>query len=88
MLRSYSISGSERAGTFRVSIKRGEGAGSRYFHDQMKAGDLIDVSAPRGNFTLARRRESGDRVFVSAGIGATRRYWQCCIQLADRVLSP
>jgi len=69
MLRSYSMSGPQNVGTFRVSVKRGEGAGSRYFHDQMKVGDAIDVSAPRGNFTLS----AGENpiVLLSAGIGAT-----------------
>lgn len=69
MLRSYSVSGPEHLGTFRVSVKRSDGVGSRYWHDHVKVGDLIDVSAPRGDFTLA----AGENpiVFLSAGIGAT-----------------
>jgi ferredoxin-NADP reductase/MOSC domain-containing protein YiiM len=67
--RSYSISGQQDQGTYRISVKRGSGAGSQYFHDHIHAGDLIKVSAPRGTFTLA----PGSRpvVLLSAGIGAT-----------------
>ena len=68
-LRSYSMSGAPHAGTYRISVKREDGAGSRYFHDRVRAGDLLQVSAPRGSFVLA----DGDQpvVLVSAGIGAT-----------------
>jgi len=69
ILRSYSISGPQDAGRYRVSVKRAAGDGSRFFHDRIQAGDLIEVSAPRGSFTLA----PGDNpiVLLSAGIGAT-----------------
>src|SRR5271167_4723340 len=32
ILRSYSMSGPQGAGTYRISVKRADGAGSRYFH--------------------------------------------------------
>ncbi len=69
VLHSYSMSGPQNAGTYRVSVKRAGGVGSRFFHDRLKAGDLLNVSAPRGTFTLA----AGDTpvVLLSAGIGAT-----------------
>jgi len=69
ILRSYSMSDTPDAGKYRISVKRAAGAGSRYFHDRVRAGDLLQVSAPRGSFTLA----AGDTpvVFLSAGIGAT-----------------
>jgi ferredoxin-NADP reductase/MOSC domain-containing protein YiiM len=68
-LRSYSMSGSRNAGTYRVSVKRAEGLGSRFFHDSIHVGDTLQVSAPRGSFILAE----GDSpvVLLSAGIGAT-----------------
>ena len=67
--RSYSMSGPQGVGTYRISVKRAEGTGSRFFHDQVHAGDTLQVSAPRGNFTL----EASDNpvVLLSAGIGAT-----------------
>jgi ferredoxin-NADP reductase/MOSC domain-containing protein YiiM len=69
ILRSYSMSGPPGTGKYRISVKRATGAGSRYFHDRVRAGDLLQVSAPRGSFTLA----PGNRpvVLLSAGIGAT-----------------
>ena len=69
IMRSYSMSGPQDAGTYRVSVKRAEGAGSHFFHDRIRAGDMLQVSAPRGSFTLA----AGDSpvVLLSAGIGAT-----------------
>jgi ferredoxin-NADP reductase/MOSC domain-containing protein YiiM/ferredoxin len=69
IVRSYSMSGPPEAGTYRVSVKRGAGPGSQYFHDELRAGDLLQVSAPRGNFTLADSELPV--VLLSAGIGAT-----------------
>jgi ferredoxin-NADP reductase/MOSC domain-containing protein YiiM len=69
LLRSYSISGASVEGTYRVSVKRAQGAGSRYFHDRVREGDSLQVSAPRGSFTLGPG--STPVVLLSAGIGAT-----------------
>jgi ferredoxin-NADP reductase/MOSC domain-containing protein YiiM/ferredoxin len=69
ILRSYSMSGPPGAGTYRVSVKRSTGVGSRYFHDHVRVGDLLQVSAPRGSFTLAPG--NNPLVLLSAGIGAT-----------------
>ncbi len=69
VMRSYSMSGPPRAGTYRISVKRADGEGSRFFHDHIHAGDLLQVSAPRGNFTLAA--DNKPVVMLSAGIGAT-----------------
>ncbi len=68
-LRSYSMSGPPGTGTYRVSVKRAEGIGSRFFHDRIRAGDMLQVSAPRGNFTLAEGKSP--IALLSAGIGAT-----------------
>ncbi len=69
VLRSYSMSGPPGAGTYRVSVKRSTGIGSRYFHDSIQEGDMLQVSAPRGSFTLAPGNHP--LVLLSAGIGAT-----------------
>jgi ferredoxin-NADP reductase/MOSC domain-containing protein YiiM/ferredoxin len=69
ILRSYSMSGPQGAGTYRVSIKRAEGAGSQYFYERVQAGALLQVSAPRGSFTLVQ--DDRPVVLLSAGIGAT-----------------
>jgi len=53
-----------------VSIKREpHGAAGAYIDDKLQAGDVVDVSAARGNFTL--RRGDAPVVFLSAGIGVT-----------------
>src|SRR5580658_5919570 len=70
LLRNYSMSGMPGACTYRVSVKREvNGAVSSYLHDHADVGDSLEVSAPRGGFTL----KSGDApvVLLSAGIGAT-----------------
>jgi ferredoxin-NADP reductase/MOSC domain-containing protein YiiM/ferredoxin len=69
ILRSYSMSGPPGAGTYRVSVKRSTGVGSRYFHDSVRVGDELQVSAPRGSFTPAP--DNNPLVLLSAGIGAT-----------------
>jgi len=68
LLRSYSISGSQTGGTYRVSVKR-EGSASSFLHEHIHIGDLLQVSAPRGTFTLTRSKDPV--VLLGAGIGAT-----------------
>jgi ferredoxin-NADP reductase/MOSC domain-containing protein YiiM/ferredoxin len=67
--RSYSISNIGEGGVYRVSVKLGSGTGSRHIHHHVHAGDLLEVSAPRGAFTL--RNDANPVVFLSAGIGVT-----------------
>jgi ferredoxin-NADP reductase/MOSC domain-containing protein YiiM len=70
LLRSYSLSDTSSADHYRVSIKQElNGVASTYLHSHVQLGDVLDVSAPRGVFTL----RAGDRpiVLLSAGVGAT-----------------
>ena len=70
LLRNYSMSGMPGTSTYRVSVKReSNGVVSSYLNDHAQAGDILEVSAPRGGFIL----NSGDApvVLLSAGIGAT-----------------
>lgn len=70
LIRSYSLSNEPSAERYRVSIKREpHGAGGAYIDEKLQLGDVVDASAPRGNFTLV----AGDHpiVFLSAGIGVT-----------------
>jgi len=68
LIRSYSLSDLPDERGYRISVKR-EGAGSRYMHENVRVGDLLDVAAPRGNFVL--RPGTGPVVLISAGVGAT-----------------
>lgn len=69
VVRSYSISGASDSGTYRISVKRETGEGSRHFVDATEVGDKLEISAPRGEFVL----RAGGRpvVLLSAGIGVT-----------------
>jgi ferredoxin-NADP reductase len=70
VLRSYSLSGAPHAARYRITIKEEpHGIASAYLIRQVRTGDVLDVSAPRGAFTL----QSGDRpvVLLSAGVGVT-----------------
>ena len=70
VLRSYSLSGLPGTGHYRVSIKQEEnGLASTYLHTQIKPGSILEVSAPRGSFTL--RSGSEPVVLLSAGVGVT-----------------
>jgi ferredoxin-NADP reductase/MOSC domain-containing protein YiiM len=70
LLRNYSLSGPPSADYYRVSVKREEGgAASTYLHSRVRPNDVLDVSAPRGSFTLLPG--DGPVVLLSAGVGAT-----------------
>jgi ferredoxin-NADP reductase/MOSC domain-containing protein YiiM len=68
LTRSYSLSDVPGPAGFRISVKR-EGAASRRLHDGVRAGDVLEVAAPRGAFVL--RPGDGPVVLLSAGVGAT-----------------
>lgn len=70
LLRSYSLSGDPAATRYRITIKRElNGVASSYIFDHVDVNSLLDVSAPRGTFTL--REGGGLVVLLSAGVGAT-----------------
>jgi ferredoxin-NADP reductase/MOSC domain-containing protein YiiM len=70
VLRSYSLSDLPAADHFRISVKSElNGIGSSFLCNRAHPGDLLDVSAPRGSFTL--RPSQNPVVLLSAGVGAT-----------------
>jgi ferredoxin-NADP reductase len=70
LLRNYSLSDTPSADHYRVSVKQEvNGAASMYVHNQVRVGDVLEVSAPRGNFTF--RPGNSPVVLLSAGVGAT-----------------
>ena len=70
VLRSYSLSDLPAADHLRISVKSElNGIGSSFLCSHTQEGDLLDVSAPRGSFTL--RPSANPVVLLSAGVGAT-----------------
>jgi len=71
--RSYSICTAPHAASPAVSIKRVAGGRmSNYLHDNIKAGQTIDVLAPEGRFTvLPDAALARDHYFFAAGSGIT-----------------
>ncbi|MGO9589790.1 MAG: MOSC domain-containing protein [Candidatus Acidiferrales bacterium] len=70
VLRSYSLSDLPAADHFCISVKSElNGIGSSFLCDRAREGDVLDVSAPRGSFTL--RPGQSPVVLLSAGVGAT-----------------
>ncbi|MCJ8297572.1 MAG: 2Fe-2S iron-sulfur cluster-binding protein [Pseudomonadales bacterium] len=81
VLRCYSISSDVKdPQSYRISVKREvapegavnalHGIGSCWLHDLTKAGDLLEISAPRGHFILDKN-SSRPVVLLSAGVGQT-----------------
>ena len=72
IMRQYSLIAAERDPlSYVVGIKRDAGSrgGSRYIHDELRVGALIDIEPPRNNFPLAEDAE--DTVLFAGGIGIT-----------------
>jgi len=70
LIRMYSLCGPQDASSLRIAVKReAKGAGSIYMHEQVHDGDILEISAPRGTFTLSEGREP--LVLLSAGVGVT-----------------
>jgi ferredoxin-NADP reductase/predicted pyridoxine 5'-phosphate oxidase superfamily flavin-nucleotide-binding protein len=68
--RSYSLSGSPFAPTYRLSIKREDrGVASRFLHDQIVSGNMIEARRPSGEFVVPSSH--CPLVLVSAGVGVT-----------------
>jgi nitric oxide dioxygenase len=75
-LRQYSLSDAPRIGSYRISVKREDGAGtpagmvSNWLHQNVEAGSILQVSHPFGKFTPDTE---GDQpiVLLSAGVGVT-----------------
>jgi len=69
-VRSYSLSSATTDGTYRISVKQEpHGVASGYLDQKLRAGAVLDVAAPRGDFTLGDG--DGPVLLVSAGIGVT-----------------
>ncbi len=79
LIRCYSLSDHPQQTHYRVSIKRAPapagaaapaGLSSGIFHDQIREGDILDLRAPAGNFTL-EPTDPDPVVLIGGGIGLT-----------------
>ena len=70
VLRNYSLSDTPSSDHYRISVKHeANGVASTYLHTKVQQGDVLEVSAPRGSFTLLP--DNSPVVLLSAGVGAT-----------------
>jgi len=80
-VRNYSLScGPGDQDRYRITVKKvppppnkpdvPPGAGSSFLHDNLKVGDLLEVSSPAGKFILDRL-DPRPAVFLAGGIGVT-----------------
>jgi ferredoxin-NADP reductase/ferredoxin len=67
--RSYSLCGPPGANTYRIGVKNEPGLASSFLHQSVRAGSRLEISAPRGAFTLATG--ATPVVLISAGVGVT-----------------
>lgn len=75
--RQYSISSVPDSSHYRISVKREQGFHlntngmiSNHLHDFVKEGDVVDLTAPTGNFVLDKDLSS-PVMFISGGVGLT-----------------
>jgi ferredoxin-NADP reductase/MOSC domain-containing protein YiiM len=69
-MRSFSLSGAPATSEYRISVKREDsGLVSRWLHEHVEPGSVLDVAAPRGDFYLTEANTAV--VLISAGIGVT-----------------
>ncbi len=70
--RSYTIASSpSRPGHCELTIKREDnGTASRHMHEQIRVGDVLNVSAPAGHFTFTGA-EADSIVLIGGGVGIT-----------------
>ena len=67
--RSFSLCGAPGEATYRIAVKNEGGQGSGFMHQKVRAGSRLEISAPRGSFTLAGG--ATPVVLLSAGVGVT-----------------
>ena len=68
--RNYSLSQAADGHSLRISVQReAQGVVSNYLHDQVDVGNVLDVFAPAGHFTLDNSAQP--LVLIGGGIGIT-----------------
>ncbi|MCD7035231.1 NO-inducible flavohemoprotein [Metabacillus sp. GX 13764] len=74
MIRQYSLSDAPGQNHYRISVKREastpEGKVSNYLHDFVKEGDIVEITAPAGDFVLDSEKTS-PVTLIGGGVGVT-----------------
>ena len=70
--RNYSISCAPNGETYRISVKREENGkgGSKFFHDHVEVGTVLEITPPAGDFFLDDQPQR-PVVLLSGGVGLT-----------------
>ena len=69
LIRTYSVSSAPSDNQLRISVKA-QGPASRYLHEQLNVGDVLEIRHPLGSFTLKSDSER-PVVLIAAGVGIT-----------------
>ncbi|MCX2889912.1 MULTISPECIES: pyridoxamine 5'-phosphate oxidase family protein [Pseudomonas] len=69
LIRTYSLSSAPADGYLRISVKA-QGPVSRFLHERLGAGDVLNVRPPMGSFTLDQQ-SARPLVLIGAGVGIT-----------------
>lgn len=76
-MRQYSLSDAPNSEYYRISVKCEVGKGdapdgivSTYLHRNVQEGDILEITAPAGDFTIDTNKEA-PVVFISGGVGQT-----------------
>ena len=75
-IRQYSLSDAPGKDYYRISVKKEAGTAnpdgmvSNYLHDKVSEGDILNVSAPAGDFVLDTNKDT-PVVLLSGGVGLT-----------------
>jgi ferredoxin-NADP reductase/MOSC domain-containing protein YiiM/ferredoxin len=67
--RSYSLCSPPGSPNYRIGVKNEHGLSSGFLHQSVRADSQLEISAPRGSFTLSPAMTPA--VLISAGVGVT-----------------
>ncbi len=67
--RNYSLCSAPGTPNYRIGVKNERGLASSFLHQSVQAGSRLEISSPRGSFTLAAG--ATPVVLISAGVGVT-----------------
>ncbi|WP_085299609.1 FAD-binding oxidoreductase [Cognaticolwellia mytili] len=71
IIRTYTVSSAPGENYYRISVKKeSQGLASKYLHELVKVGDVIELKTPRGEFFIDSLKER-PAVLIAGGVGIT-----------------